>query len=66
MIPGSIRLIWSAEKSDVEQTVIKIGQSHLSMQAVPLASCINFSKPLRILPARGKRPNNKINVNVLL
>ena len=57
-----VRLIWSAEKSDVVETVIKIGQSGLSMQAVPLAG----SKPLQILLARGRRPNKKINVNVLL
>ena len=31
---------WSAEKKIVERTVIKIGQSRLSMQAVPLAGCI--------------------------
>ena len=36
----SVRLIWSAEKSNVEQTIIKIGQSRLSMQAVPPASSI--------------------------
>ena len=36
----SLRLVWSAEKSDVEQTVIKTGQSRLSMQAVPLAGSI--------------------------
>ena len=31
---------WSAEKWYVEQTMIKIGQSPISMQAVPLASSI--------------------------
>ena len=40
MIPKSVRLVWSAEKSDVEQTVIKTEQSRLSMQAVPLAGSI--------------------------
>ena len=39
----------------MEQTIIKIGQSPLSMQAVPLASSIY--KPSKILPARGKKPN---------
>ena len=40
MIPRSARLIWSAEKSNVEQTVVKIGQSRLSMQAVSQAGSI--------------------------
>ena len=40
MIPKSVRQIWSAEKSDVEQTAVKIGQSRLSMQAVPQAGSI--------------------------
>ena len=40
VIPRSARLIWSAEKSNLEQTIMKIGQSPLSMQAVPLASNI--------------------------
>ena len=31
-----VRLIWSAEKKNVKQTVVKIGQSGLNMQAVPL------------------------------
>ena len=31
---------WSAETKTVEQTVIKIGQSRLSIQAVPLAGSI--------------------------
>ena len=31
---------WSAEKKNVEQTVKKIGQSRLSIQAVPLAGSI--------------------------
>ena len=35
--------------------VIKVGQSWLNMQAVPLV----FSKPLKILPARGTRPKEK-------
>ena len=33
----TVRIIWSAEKSNMKQTIIKIGQSQLSMQAVPLA-----------------------------
>ena len=37
MIQSSVRLIWSAEKYIVKQTVLKIGQSRLNMQAVPLA-----------------------------
>ena len=32
--------IWRAEKSNVVQTVIKIGQSQLNMQAVPLGGGI--------------------------
>ena len=40
MIPKSVRLIWSTEKSDVEQTVIKIGQGRLCIQALPLAGGI--------------------------
>ena len=40
MIPRSVRLILSAEKENVEQTVKKIGQSQLSMQAVPSAGSI--------------------------
>ena len=36
MIPTSVRLIRSAEKSNVELTIIKIGQTQLSMQAVPV------------------------------
>ena len=40
MIPKSVRQIWSAEKSDVEQTAVKIGQSRLSIQAVPRAGSI--------------------------
>ena len=46
------------------QTVLKIVQSRLSMQAEPLAGSI--SKPLKILLGWGTRPNKKINVNVLL
>ena len=45
MIPRSARLIWSAEKSNVEQTVVKIGQSRLSMQADYLKLVV-FYKPL--------------------
>ena len=30
-------LIWSPEKVNVDQTAVKIGQSWLNMQAVPLA-----------------------------
>ena len=33
-------ITWSAEKSNVEKTVIKIEQRQLSMQAVPLAGSI--------------------------
>ena len=55
MIPRSARLIWSAEKSNVEQTVVKIGQSRLSMQADYLKLVV-FYKPLQILQSRGKRP----------
>ena len=33
-------MIWSAEKKNVEQTVLQIGQSRLNMQAVPLAGSI--------------------------
>ena len=40
MISKSVSQIWSAEKSDVEQTAVKIGQSQLSMQAVPQAGSI--------------------------
>ena len=40
VIPRSVRLIWSAEKSNVEQTVVKIGKIRQSMQAVPLAGSI--------------------------
>ena len=40
MIPTSIRLIRSAAKSNVELTIIKIDQSQLSMQAVPIAGSI--------------------------
>ena len=40
VIPRSVRLIWKAEKSNVEQTVAKIGQIRQSMQAVPLAGSI--------------------------
>ena len=36
MILGCVRLIWGAEKSNVDQTVIKIRQIRQSMQAVPL------------------------------
>ena len=36
MIPMSVRLIWSAERYNVEPTVA-IWQSRLDMQAVPLA-----------------------------
>ena len=53
MIPRSVRLIWSAEKSNVEQIIIIIRQSRLKMQAVPLAGSI--FKPPEILPARGTR-----------
>ena len=56
VIPRSARLSWSAEKSNVEQTLEKLGQTRLNMQAVPLAGSI--SKPPKILPARGTRPNN--------
>ena len=37
VIKRSVRLIGSAEKQNVKQTVIEIGQSRLNMQAVPLA-----------------------------
>ena len=40
MIPTSVRLIRSAEKSNLELTIIKIGQSQLSMKAVPIAGSI--------------------------
>ena len=40
VIPRRVRLIWRAEKSNVEQTVAKIGQIRQSMQAVPLAGSI--------------------------
>ena len=40
MIPRSVRLIWSAKKSNVELIVIEIEQIQLSMQAVALASSI--------------------------
>ena len=40
MIQRSERLIWSAEKSTVKQTIIKIRQSQLHIQAVPLAGGI--------------------------
>ena len=40
VIPRSVRLIWSAEKLNVKQTVIKIRQSRLKMPAVPLAGSI--------------------------
>ena len=38
IIPRSVRLVWSAEKLYVEQTIVNIGQSRLNMQAVPPAS----------------------------
>ena len=40
MIPRSVRLIWSAKKSNVELIVIEIEQIQLGMQAVALASSI--------------------------
>ena len=40
VIPRSVRLIWSAEKSNVKQTAVKIRQSWLNIQAVPLAGSI--------------------------
>ena len=36
----SVRLIWSAKKSNVELIVIKIEQIQLGMQTVPLAGSI--------------------------
>ena len=44
VIPRSARLSWSAEKSNVEQTLVKFGQTRLNMQAVPLAGSI-FEAP---------------------
>ena len=38
VIPRSVRLIWSAEKENLEQTTVNIGQSRLKVQAVPLAN----------------------------
>ena len=43
VIQRSARLIWSTEKQNVKQTVVKIGQSQLTMQAVPQASSIFLS-----------------------
>ena len=40
MIPTSVRLIWSAKKSNMELIVIEIEQIQLGMQAVPLAGSI--------------------------
>ena len=40
MITRSVRLIWSAKKSNVELIVIEIEQIQLSMQAVALAGSI--------------------------
>ena len=40
MILRSVRLIWSAKKSNVELIVVEIEQIQLSMQAVALASSI--------------------------
>ena len=42
---GCKTTIWSAEKQNVEKTIIKNEQSPLSMQAVPLAGSI-FISPL--------------------
>ena len=44
VISRSARLSWSAEKSNVEQTLVKFGQTRLNMQAVPLAGSI-FEAP---------------------
>ena len=64
VIPRSVKLIWSAEKYN-EQTPVKIGQSWLNVQAVPLTG--SFSKPPEFLPARGTRPNKrKKNSNAFL
>ena len=40
MIPRSVRLIWSAKKSNVELIVIEIEQIQLGMQAVSLAGSV--------------------------
>ena len=40
MIPKCKTTTWSAEKQNVEQTTIRIRQSSLSMQAVPVAGSI--------------------------
>ena len=37
IIPKNVRLQLGVQKQNVGQTIIKIGQSPLSMQAVPLA-----------------------------
>ena len=40
VIPRSVRLIWSAEKWNVEQTIVKFEQIRLDIQPVPLAGSI--------------------------
>ena len=40
MIPKCKTTTWSAEKQSVEQTIIRIRQSPLSAQAVPIAGSI--------------------------
>ena len=40
VIPRSVRLILSAEKWNVEQTIVKFVQIRLDMQPVPLAGSI--------------------------
>ena len=52
------------QKLKFKANCYKIGQSQLNVEAVPLACSI--PEPLKILPARGTRPNKKINVNALL
>ena len=42
VIPRSVRLVLSAEKWNVEQTIVNYGQSRQNMQAVPPASSKNF------------------------
>ena len=56
MIPKSVRLIWSAKKSNVELIVIEIEQIQLGMQAVSLAGSVLKALALQILPVKGTGP----------
>ena len=56
MIPKSVRLIWSAKKSNVELIVIEIEQIQLGMQAVPLAGSILKALSPSDLTSKGTGP----------